>query len=159
MIGDARNPRLTLLGTALVALVLSAVPLPHVLDLLRPDFLLLIVIWFALMLPRAGGLVTAWCAGLGLDAFHGVALGENALAFVVVAFIVHRFHLRVRMYPLRQQVLVVLLLLCLYQFLMFWIDGVTGHPLNAWVRWLPVLTGTVLWPVLSGFLGRLLTRR
>ena len=88
-----------------------------------------------------------------------VALGENALAFVVVAFLVHRFHLRVRMYPLRQQVLVVLLLLFLYQFLMFWIDGVTGHPLNVWVRWLPVLTGALLWPVLSGFLGRLLTRR
>jgi rod shape-determining protein MreD len=159
VIGDARNPRLTLLGAALVALVLSAVPLPHALDLLRPDFLLLVVVWFALMLPRAGGLVTAWIAGLALDSFHGMVLGENALAFVVVAFIVHRFHLRVRMYPLRQQVLVVLLLLLLYQFLMFWIDGVTGHPLNAWVRWLPVLTGALFWPVLSGFLGRLLSGR
>jgi rod shape-determining protein MreD len=159
VIGDARSPRLTLLATALAALVLSAVPLPHVLDLLRPDFLLLIVIWFALMLPRAGGLVTAWMAGLALDAFHGIVLGENALAFVVVAFVVHRFHLRMRMYPLSQQALVVLFLLLLYQFLMFWIDGVTGHPLNAWVRWLPVLTGTLLWPVLTVFLGHLLTRR
>ena len=159
MIGDARNPRLMLLTVALVALVLSAVPLPHILDLLRPDFLLLIVIWFALMLPRAGGLVTAWCAGLALDAFHGVALGENALAFVVIAFLVHRFHLRIRMFPLSQQALVLFFLLLLYQFLLFWIDGVTGHPVNAWVRWLPVATGALLWPVLTGFLGRLMTRR
>ena len=159
MIGDARHPRLMLLAIALAALVLSAVPLPHVLDLLRPDFLLLIVIWFALMLPRAGGLLSAWMAGVALDAFHGVVLGENALAFVVVAFFVHRFHLRMRMYPLSQQTLVVFVLLLLYQFLLFWIDGVTGHPLNTWVRWLPVLTGALLWPVLTGFLGRLLTRR
>ena len=159
MIGDAKSPRLMLLVVALVALVLSAVPLPHVLDLLRPDFLLLTVIWFALMLPRAGGLLSAWMAGVALDAFHGVVLGENALAFVVVAFFVHRFHLRMRMYPLSQQTLVVFVLLLLYQFLLFWIDGVTGHPLNTWVRWLPVLTGALLWPVLTGFLGRLLTRR
>jgi len=158
MIGDIRNPRLMLLSVTLVALVLSAVPLPHVLDLLRPDFVLLTIIWFALMLPRAGGLAAAWLAGLALDAFHGVVLGENALAFVVVAFLVHRFHLRMRMYPLSQQALVVLVLLLLYQFLLFWIDGVTGHPANAWFRWLPVLTGALLWPVLTGFLGRIMTR-
>lgn len=159
MISDARSPRLTLLAAALVALVLSAVPLPHVLDLLRPDFLLLTLIWFALMLPRAGGLASAWLAGLAFDAFHGAVLGENALAFVVIAFLVHRFHLRMRMYPLSQQALVVLVLLLLYQFLLFWIDGVTGQPVNAWVRWLPVLTGALLWPVLTGLLGRIMTRR
>jgi rod shape-determining protein MreD len=159
MISDARSPRLMLLALTLVALVLSAVPLPRVLDLLRPDFVLLTVMWFALMLPRAGGLASAWIAGLVLDAFHGVVLGENALAFVVIAFLVHRFHLRMRMYPLSQQALVVLVLLLIYQFLLFWIDGVTGHPVNSWVRWLPVLTGALLWPVLTGFMGRIMTRR
>ncbi|MBS0395505.1 MAG: rod shape-determining protein MreD [Proteobacteria bacterium] len=158
MMVERRSPRLQLLGFVLGALVLSAVPLPHVVDLLRPDFVLLTIIWFALMLPRAGGLATAWGAGLALDAFRGVVLGENALAFVVIAFIVHRFHLRMRMYPLRQQTLVVFGLLLLFQFLLFWIDGVTGHPVTAWVRWLPVATGTLLWPVLTGFLDRLATR-
>lgn len=158
MIEERRNPRLLLLGVGLAALVLSALPLPHVADLLRPDFLLLTVVWFALMMPRAGGLATAWVAGLALDAFRGVALGENALAFVVVAFIVHRFHLRMRMYPLRQQTLVVLLLLLVYQFLLFWIDGVTGHPVTAWVRWLPVATGTLVWPLWTGLMGRLAIR-
>jgi rod shape-determining protein MreD len=158
MISDARNPRLMLLALTLAALVLSAVPLPHILDLLRPDFVLLTVMWFALMLPRAGGLASAWIAGLVFDAFHGVVLGENALAFVVIAFLVHRFHLRMRMYPLSQQALVVLVLLLIYQFLLFWIDGVTGHPVNSWVRWLPVLTGALLWPVLTGFMGRIMTR-
>ncbi len=158
MIEERRNPRLLLLGVGLASLVLSAVPLPHVVDLLRPDFLLLAIIWFALMVPRAGGLASAWFAGLALDAFRGVALGENALAFVVIAFIVHRFHLRMRMYPLSQQSLVVLGLLLLYQFLMFWMDGVLGHPVTAWTRWLPVVTGTLLWPVWTGLMGRVAAR-
>ena len=153
-----RSPRLTLAVLSLVALVLCALPLPRIVDPLRPDFLLLVVIWFALMLPRAGGLLFAWFAGMALDAFRGVVLGQNALAFVVIAYLVHRFHLRIRMFPLAHQSLVVLSLLWIYQFLLFWIDGVTGHPLTDWARWLPVITGALIWPLLAGLLGRLTAR-
>ncbi|HXQ63478.1 MAG TPA: rod shape-determining protein MreD [Steroidobacteraceae bacterium] len=158
MIPEIRRTRWTLYASALVALLLSAVPLPRALDVLRPDFLLLLVVWFAVMLPRDGGLLFAWVAGLALDAFRGVVLGENALAFVVVAYLAHRFYLRIRMFPLLQQSLVVLSLLFTYQFLLFWVDGVTGHPLTDWARWLPVLTGALLWPLLTGLLGRLTSR-
>lgn len=143
---------------AAVALVASAVPLPHWLDLLRPDFLLLVVVWFAIMVPRAGGLAFAWAAGLALDAFRGQILGENALAFVAVAYLAHRLHLRLRMYPLTHQSLVVLSLLFVYQFLLFWIDGVAGHPLTDWARWLPAITGALVWPMLDGVLGRFSSR-
>jgi rod shape-determining protein MreD len=152
---ERNSARLPLYLSALLALLLSALPLPHVLDLVRPDFLLLVVIWFALMMPRAGGLFFAWTAGLALDALRGIVLGEHALAFVAIAYVVHRFHLRVRMFPLTHQSLVVMTLLAVYQFLLFWIDGVTGHPVTDWARWLPVVTGTLLWPLLTGLLGRL----
>ena len=147
-----------LYGAALVALVISAVPLPHWLDVLRPDFLLLVVIWFAIMIPRSGGLAFAWVAGLALDAFRGEILGENALAFVAVGYLAHRFQLRIRMYPIAHQSLVVFMLLFVYQFLLFWIDGVAGHPLTDWARWLPVISGALVWPVLDGVLGRFSTR-
>ena len=155
---DATIRRRSLYLAAVPALALGAVPLPHVLDLLRPDFLLLVVIWFALLAPRSGGLLFAWAAGLALDAFRGVLLGENALAFVVVAYLVHRFHLRVRMFPLAHQSLVVLSLLWIYQFLRFWVDGVAGEPVTDWARWLPVFSGALLWPLLTGLLGRLARR-
>ena len=154
---DRTLGRRSLYLSAVPALAVCAVPLPHVLDVLRPDFLLLVVIWFALMAPRAGGLLFAWCAGLALDAFRGVLLGENALAFVVVAYLVHRFHLRVRMYPLAHQSLVVFGLLFVFQFLLFWIDGVAGQPVTDWMRWLPVVSGALFWPVLTGILGRFAT--
>lgn len=158
MNAERSAPRPLLYASAIVALLFSVLPLPRVLEWVRPDFLLLVVIWFALMAPRAGGLLFAFSAGVALDAFRGVVLGQYALAFVVVAYLVHRFHLRVRMFSLLQQSLFVLSLLWLYQFVLFWIDGVTGHPVTDWARWLPVLTGTLLWPVLTGFLGRFLTR-
>jgi rod shape-determining protein MreD len=158
MNAERSAPRTLLYASALVGLLLSVLPMPRLLEWLRPDFLLLVVIWFALMAPRAGGLLFAFVAGLFLDAFRGVVLGQHALAFVVVAYLVHRFHLRMRMFSLLQQSLFVFSLLALYQFALWWIDGITGHPVNDWARWLPVFTGTLLWPVLTGFLGRFLTR-
>ena len=95
----ARPARWPIYLCSLAALLLSAVPLPHWLDLLRPDFLLLVIIWFAVMMPRSGGLLFAWICGLALDSFRGQILGENALAFVAVAYLAHRFHLRMRMFP------------------------------------------------------------
>ena len=116
------------------------------------------VICFALAAPGAGGLAFAFTAGLVLDAFQGAVLGEHAFAFVAIAYLVHRFHLRVRMFPLGHQTLTVMSRLFFYQFILFWIDGVTGHPVTDWVRWIPVLSGTVLWPVLVGLFSRLIAR-
>jgi len=157
-VSGERQARIALVVSSVVALVLTGLPLPWTLDVLRPDLLLLVVIWFALMRPRSAGLLYAWGAGLVLDAFRGIVLGENALAFVMIAYLVHRLHLQVRMFPLQQQCLVVLSLLWLYQFTLFWIDGVSGHPLTDWIRWLPVLTGALVWPLVTGLMGRLVTR-
>ncbi len=155
---DRSPPRRLLYVLSLIALLLSAVPLPRVVDYLRPDFLLLTVIWFALAAPRAGGLSFAFVSGLALDAFQGVVLGEHALAFVIVAYLVHRFYLRIRMFPLGHQTLTVLSLLFFYQFILFWVDGVTGHPVTDWARWMPVLTGTLIWPLLASLFARLAQR-
>jgi len=149
-----RHPRLFSIAIGVVSLMLAAIPLPHLLDLIRPDFLLLVVMWFALMTPRIGGLTYAWIAGLALDAFRGLVLGENAFAFVVIAYLVHYFYLRIRMFPVTQQALVVMCLLWFYQFLLFWIDGMTGHAITGWARWLPAVTGAALWLPLSGVLAR-----
>ncbi len=158
MTSERAPPRVLLYVSSLIALFLSALPLPRFLDYLRPDFLLVVVVWFALAAPRAGGLAFAFFAGLVLDAFQGVVLGEHAFAFVCIAYLVHRFYLRIRMFPLGHQTLTVMSLLFFYQFILFWIDGVTGHPVTDWARWIPVLTGTIIWPILVGVLSRFLAR-
>jgi rod shape-determining protein MreD len=43
-------------------------------------------------------------------------------------------------------------LLAIYQFLIFWIDGIAGHPVTTWLRWLPVVTGALLWPLIVAIL-------
>ena len=69
-----------MLISALVALALAVIPLPSVLDQLRPDFLVLVVFYWSIESPRAGGLALAFFSGLALDVINGVVLGQHALA-------------------------------------------------------------------------------
>jgi rod shape-determining protein MreD len=46
----------------------------------------------------------------------------------------------------------VLLLLLLYEFVMFWTDGIIGYPVTTWTRWIPVFTSALLWPVVVAIL-------
>jgi rod shape-determining protein MreD len=139
-------------------LVLAIVPLPGWLDPVRPDLALLAMIYFILTSPRIAGLGYAWLSGLFLDVLRGMVLGQHALGFLVVGFLTHRIQLRMRMFPIVHQAATVLVLLAFYHFIIFWIDGLTGHGYTAWVRWLPIISGALLWPLIVA-VGDTLTRR
>lgn len=146
-------------AVTLAALVASVVPLPGWVELLRPDFVALTVIWFTLLSPRLTGLFYAWGAGLALDAFKGVLLGQHALALIAIAYVAAKLRLQVRAFPPLQQTAVVLALLFIHEFLLFWIDGVAGHPVTDWRRWLSVPIGAACWPLVTGLLARVAGRR
>ena len=145
--------RIPMLLSVVFGLILSVVPLPHWLNVARPDFLVIVVLYWSIMVPRAGGLMLAFFAGLLLDAFKGVVLGQHALALCLASYVAIKLHLRVRIFPVLHQALTVFWLLALYQFMLFWIDGMSGHPITNYARWIPAFTGALLWPVFAGLLG------
>jgi rod shape-determining protein MreD len=151
---SSRHPRLTVLTTALIALILTVIPLPTWLAIVRPAFLVLTVLYWSTMIPRAGGLLFGFGSGLALDLFQGSLLGEHALALAFVAYLAIRLNLLMRAKPLFEQSLFVFAALMVYEFLLWVIDGWSGHPLSTPARWVPALTGGLIWPVVAGVLGR-----
>ena len=149
---DGRISRLRITFTVILALIFAVLPLPPPLDAARPDLLLLLVIYWALSAPRIAGLMFAWLCGLAIDVVKGILLGQHALAFLVVAYLTHKFQLRMRIYPLSQQTATVFMLLAVYQFIVFWLDGIIGQAVTTWLRWLPVISGALLWPILVALL-------
>src|SRR5262245_4953470 len=134
-------------------------PLPDAIRAARPDLLLLLVIYWSLGAPRIAGLTFAWLCGFALDVLQGTVLGQHAFAFLLVAYPAHKFQLRIRIFPIWHQTLTVLMLLALYQFIVFWIDGIIGPAITTWLRWIPVFTGALLWPVLVAVLDTWNRRR
>jgi rod shape-determining protein MreD len=144
---DIRASRFRQIVTVIIGFVLAVIPLPEPIRPFRPDFLLLFVIYWSLSAPRMSGLTFGWFCGLLLDVHQGTVLGQHALGFLFVAFLTHWFQLRMRLFPILHQALTVLMMLAIYRFLIFWIDGITGQAPAAWTRWAPVLTGALLWPI------------
>ena len=159
MIGEAHVSGWRVVTTLIVGLALAVLPAPRVLDILRPDFLLLIVIYWSLRTPRFAGLMFAWLCGLSIDALQGIVLGQHALGFLVVGAFAHRWQLRLRIFPIWQQASAVLAMLFVYEMLMFYVDGIVGQPVVTWLRFLPVLTGALIWPILVATLDTWNRRR
>ncbi len=139
--------------TIIIALMLTMVPLPASVDPFRPDWIALILIFWAISVPASYGVGVAWVVGIILDVTQGTLLGQHALALCVVVFVTAKFHLLMRVFPLLQLTATVFALLSLYQFLLFWINGVAGVTAPTSVYWGPVLTGALLWPLLYTFLS------
>jgi rod shape-determining protein MreD len=155
MINESRGGFGRMLATTVLALILTVVPLPADIGWLRPDWLLIVVIYWSLVSPRLAGLAFAWFGGLLIDVTTGAVLGEHAMAFLVVSFLTHREQLRMRIFPVWQQAFWVFVLLVLYQFVLFWIDGITGQAVTTWRRWMPAVIGAVLWPVVIAVMDTL----
>jgi rod shape-determining protein MreD len=147
--------RLPMALSALVALALAVIPLPEALDAFRPDFLVLVVFYWSIESPRAGGLGLAFVSGLALDVIRGVVLGQHALALVLLAAYATHLRLRLRVFSLLSQSLTIFALLTGYQFVLFWVDGATGNPVTTFSRWLAPVVGALIWPLLAGVLSRL----
>ncbi len=147
MTRDRASRRMPIILSLIFGLMLTIVPLPGAADAFRPDWLALLVIYWAMQLPRTWSVGTAWIVGIVLDVSQGTLLGQHALAMCVIAFVTVRFHLLMRVFPLPQLTITIFPLLALYQFLLFWINGVAGVNAPLLAYWGPVISGTLLWPL------------
>jgi len=153
-----REPRWAVAFTVLLALILQALPLPSWLEALRPSFIGLAVIYWAIFAPHAGGIFAPWLAGIGYDLFKGVVLGQNALALALVAYVAMSLHQRLRNQTLVQQSLFVFAMLTLNEFVVWGIEGWSGHGASTPWRWIQPMIGGMLWPFVALLLGRTHTR-
>lgn len=130
----------------ILAFMLTIMPLPDWAVEFRPDWVTLVLIYWAMALPTAIGVTVAWLFGILLDVSTGAILGQHALGLVLAIYIVHVQHQRLRVASLLQQSIVVLFLLLLKQLIVLWVDGIVGHAPDTWLFFLQSLIGAVIWP-------------
>ncbi len=135
-----------ILLTFVTALMLTLLPLPEWAAYLRPEWVTMVLIYWCMALPQRVGVGIGWMAGLFLDVVHGAVLGQYAMAMALIAYFTLSLHQRLRVYPVGQQALVVLLLVLFQQVLMVWIKGFIGEPPKSLLSWLPAFTTMLLWP-------------
>jgi rod shape-determining protein MreD len=153
--GGPRESRLLVYITTLLALMLTILPLPQLLSVIWPQWLVIVVLYWSTMTPRAGGILIGFLGGLCLDVLLGTRLGEHALALSLLTYLAVRLHLLTRAKPIFEQGLFVLIALLVYEASLWAIEGWSGLRVSSWTRWLHIATGALVWPVVVGLLGRL----
>ncbi|MDV3469769.1 rod shape-determining protein MreD [Stenotrophomonas sp. C3(2023)] len=132
----------------LLALMLGLLPLPMVLQPLRPYWLALVLAYWLIEAPERSGLGLAFGCGLLADLLYGGLLGEQSLRLVILAFILQRFRARIRFFPMSQQMLAVGGLLLNDLIVSAVVHVVVGEPTLPWAYWWSPLLGMALWPVI-----------
>jgi rod shape-determining protein MreD len=105
-----RHGSWVILLTLVVALLLTLLPMPPWAAPYRPEWTLLVLLYWTIVLPHRVGIGTAWLTGLSMDTLRSTPLGEHALVFSLMAYLCLRLSRYFRVYPLWQQTLGILLL-------------------------------------------------
>ncbi|MEE9451994.1 MAG: rod shape-determining protein MreD [Gammaproteobacteria bacterium] len=136
-----------LIGLSLIiALVLTIIPLPAWAIFFRPQWVVLVLVYWLLMLPERVGLISAWGCGLFLDILQGTLLGVNGLAMVVIAYLCIKWHRQIRAFPLHQQTLTVFVMVLIFQSIVLFVQSLFGEANYHWQYWFAAVASMLLWP-------------
>jgi rod shape-determining protein MreD len=147
------NPWFILL-TFLMGLLVNLMPMTGMALVLRPDFLMLVVLYWCIQEPRYVGVGVAWLLGVVMDVADATVFGQHALSYAVLAYAAEYFRRRVLRFPLWQQAPQVAVLLLACSALVLLVRFVGGAPFPGWMYFVPPLVGALLWPLLSVLLQR-----
>ena len=112
----------------------------------RPQWVTLVLLYWAIALPHRIGVGSGFLAGIVLDVLTGTLLGQHALGLSIVTFIAIQLHQRIRIFPFWQQSLGVLVLLLLEHLLALWVIGATRGVAPGLGYWAVPFIGALLWP-------------
>lgn len=133
------------IGIAL-ALLLMLMPLPTLIQPLKPYWPALVLMYWSLESADRVSVGLAFGVGVAADLLNGALLGDQALRLAVLAFIVLRFRSRLRFFPMWQQALAVWLLLLNNHVLQALIRAFAGESPMPGLSWLAPAVGAAIWP-------------
>jgi rod shape-determining protein MreD len=132
-------------GSLTLALLLILLPWAGFGLTLRPDFVLLVLLYWHLRAPHNCNVGMAWMMGIVMDLVDGSLFGQHALSYIVAAFLAVVYQRRVTLFSRTQQAGFVFALLLIAQIVFFIVKLFSGNQPSGWTYFLPSVTGIMLW--------------
>ncbi len=123
--------------------------------ILRPDFMLVVILYWLLRSPNLCNVGTAWFAGLLVDLATGSLLGQHALTFSVTAFVALTYQRRLVLFNTWQLLAYVFALLMIERVLILLLKLFEGNENPGFMYFWPVITGLLLWQIMILLFGSL----
>jgi rod shape-determining protein MreD len=133
--------------TLLLAFGLNLLPLGRVPAM--PDWLALVLVFWAVHQPRRVGVGLAFFCGLLMDVHEAAVLGQHALAYTLMSYGAGAMHRRLLWFSLPKQALQVLPLFVLASLVAMLVRLAAGGMFPGWALLLAPLLEALLWPLVS----------
>jgi rod shape-determining protein MreD len=136
---------ITVYLTLLIALLCQLFPWVGQGIIFRPDFMLVVLLYWLLRAPNLCNVGTAWFAGLLVNLATGSLLGQHALSFTITAFIALSYQRRLVLFNGWQLSGYVFALLIIERTVILLLKLFAGNDNPGLTYFWPVITGLLLW--------------
>jgi rod shape-determining protein MreD len=134
-----------LFGMILAANILTVLPLPTLLNNIRPAWVLLCLLYIQTYIPKYFHVLLVLILGLGLDALLSTPMGEHAFALLVVTwFMVGKID-RFVFFSIMQQMSVIAVACICYQLILYIVDATFGHMTSIFTIFGVAMTTMIFW--------------
>jgi len=129
----------------LLALFLTILPLPVWAVAYRPNWILLVVVFWIAYAPDSLGITIVWILGICLDLLSGTTLGQHPISLMVCAFILILTQQSFKLYPITKQCVVMAFITLIYLGITRWLFG-DIPVIDDWTFLGSAISTAILWP-------------
>lgn len=159
MMQDHKAVFLQASGSILLATLIALIAWPTWLSAAMPQWMLLVVLYWVMVLPERFGVGFACIVGLFFDCVTGSLLGQHAFSFIFVAYCALKIRMPLRHLPMWQQVIVISVFSLINLLMQCIIMSFVNDQYFVYTTWLSVLTSALCWPFIVFLLHRFQKQR
>ena len=137
---------LIILITIILGLFISLITLP--LGYYAPEWILLIVIYWAIAVPSNSKLALAFMTGIIVDIVYGQTLGISSLFYVLLIYIILRLYNSLRYMTIAQQAVVLFIFIIIKQHLLVWAYFIIDRNIDYQALLVGSLMTALVWPLI-----------
>ncbi len=141
------NQPIRLLLMQLSTLILSITPLPLVLELARPPWILLLVLYTQFFLSHVFNVYWVFALGFCLDVAQATVLGQHAFALLLVTWLASGKVRRFQFFTMSQQMFLIALLAAFYQLTLDVFEFILGYSQGFIYTGIIAVITFLLWPL------------
>ena len=137
---------LIILITIIFGLFLTLITLP--LGYFAPEWMLLVVVYWAMAMPSNNKMFLAFLSGIILDIVFGQALGVSSLFYVVLIYFILRLYNSLRYMTIAQQAVVLFFFIFIKQHLLVWLYYIIDRNIDYQALLIGSIISAFVWPLI-----------
>lgn len=141
---------LIILITFGISIVLDTISMPAFFEAIRPNWTMMVMLFWSIHLRSQFSIGSAWLAGLLLDISKSFVWGLHGFTFALICYLIKRYYTRINALTLPEQTVLIPIVFAVQSLITFWINGILGNSTPSFTHWMmPIIVSSLFWPILN----------